>query len=279
MRPKSALQSKIRKTGVIWDMDGTIADTAEFALAMTNEVLTKHGFRDHTTLITMEEYQAGAMYTTPRRLAWHAVNDSNDLSIGHLLSTDFDRLCISRIEHSTISLFPDAVSVIETLGNDQNAVQGVVSNACGEYVRRVSSHLGIAQYLSSCLGADDVSAAKPNPDGLLQCAKEIGVSPEFCIYVGDMRTDGIAARNAGMRSIYCSWSETSYDMTDNAAFFEYSASNRSELLQILSKFTRYCRTNNVRTCASRGVVWDADVVDNEHKNKMRADNEYWDGRR
>lgn len=49
------------------------------------------------------------------------------------------------------------------------------------------------------LGADEVPAAKPEPDGLLQLSREMGnIDPSRCIYIGDSPTDGLAASAAGM---------------------------------------------------------------------------------
>mmetsp|Transcript_68614 Transcript_68614/g.223222 ORF Transcript_68614/g.223222 Transcript_68614/m.223222 type:complete len:103 (-) Transcript_68614:76-384(-) len=55
------------------------------------------------------------------------------------------------------------------------------------------------------LGADEVPAGKPNPDGLLQCCAALGLRPEECAYIGDAPTDGQAAEAAGMRGIGVSW--------------------------------------------------------------------------
>jgi phosphoglycolate phosphatase-like HAD superfamily hydrolase len=51
------------------------------------------------------------------------------------------------------------------------------------------------------LGADQVTGAKPRPDGLLQCCQVLGVSPKDTVYVGDSPSDGQAAAAAGMPSI------------------------------------------------------------------------------
>ena len=54
---------------------------------------------------------------------------------------------------------------------------GALSNACGEYVREVLSANGVSGSFEVQLGADEVPAAKPAPDGLLQCADALGLSP------------------------------------------------------------------------------------------------------
>ncbi len=50
-------------------------------------------------------------------------------------------------------------------------------------------------------GADDVPAAKPAPDGILQCLREMNVHPHEAVYIGDSPSDGRAAAAAGCASV------------------------------------------------------------------------------
>ena len=43
--------------------------------------------------------------------------------------------------------------------------------------------------------------AKPAPDGLIKCIKELGLSAEECVFVGDSRVDVIAGRKAGVKTV------------------------------------------------------------------------------
>lgn len=275
MRPVSALQSKRAKVGILWDLDGTVADTAELSLRATNAVLVRHGYRSEASLVTAEEYHAGAAYTTPRRMSWHAVEDPDNTAVGSQLAANFDDLYISMID--TVSLFPEIEGVVEEIGSDSSVAQGVLSNACGRYVRRMCGHLKLEPSLRCCLGADDVAAPKPSPDGLLQSSKAIGVPPVYCMYIGDMATDGVAAKAAGMKSICCVWMGSNCDGAEAQPYFDYIVHDRYELLRLINEFSDYCKQNNRRRSLS--IVWDEAVVDNEHEHKIRTDNEYWDGRR
>lgn len=278
MRPHSALQSKRKKVGIIWDLDGTIANTAELARTATNATLLRHGIRnDSPSPVSSEEYTIGAMYTTPRRLAWHATSDPDD-PIGLQLGKEFDELYIAMVSPTTVSVFPEMVGVIEKISEDDSIAQGVLSNACGRYVVKTCRDLGFIEKISSCLGADQVPAAKPDPSGLLQCCDQIGVSPEFCMYFGDAKTDGMAAKAAGVTSVYCSWLD-SHDAIETSAYFDSVVRTKSELMEILHNFAACGKEKNRRKSKTRSIVWDPAVEDNEHANKMRTDNEYWDGRR
>jgi phosphoglycolate phosphatase len=75
--------------------------------------------------------------------------------------------------------------------------------------------------IASAHGADSVLAAKPSPDGLLQCAAELRLEPQDCLYVGDTVGDGKAARAAGMVSVGVLWDSNSEEKLRNAETFDY----------------------------------------------------------
>ena len=54
-------------------------------------------------------------------------------------------------------------------------------------------------------GETDTIPRKPDPDGLLLCARETGLEPARCAYFGDSHTDLIAAHNAGMLAVGVTW--------------------------------------------------------------------------
>ena len=57
--------------------------------------------------------------------------------------------------------------------------------------------------------------------------------------------------------------------------FDVTVTTHEELVIELEKFRAFCK----RQQQVRSIVWDPEVADNEHSNKLRTDNEYWDGRR
>lgn len=189
--------------GLLWDLDGTLSDSSGLGLAATNEVLLAHGHHP----VTPEAYHAGTRLTTPRRFAWHVTGDP-DHPIGGVLGAAFDDLYVARVSAEATPLYPGVARMLGSLargGAGWEARFGAVSNACGAYVRAVLAANGLAGAIPVALGADEVPAAKPAPDGLLACAAAVGAPPAACVYVGDSPTDGAAARAAGMRSVGVGW--------------------------------------------------------------------------
>ena len=185
--------------GILWDVDGTLADSYELGFQSTLEVLKNYQTKKSKNkmeevnnvikeaIISEKEYHQGTRYTTPRRLAWHVTGNPDD-EIGEDLAKEFDQLYIDLVSTKTAKFYPNLKEVLLKFNN--NRVQyGALSNACGAYVCKVLLVNEVSELFKSKLGADDVPKAKPEPDGLLKCCEEMGnLLPERCIYIGDSPT-------------------------------------------------------------------------------------------
>ena len=194
------------RIGVLWDVDGTLVESTRLAFDATNEVLEANG----AATVSVADYKIGCRYTTPERFNYHlGLTEGSDE--GTRLGNIFDETYVKRVSKETAGLFTGMDRLLRNLAMVGHP-QGVLSNACGEYVRAVvdanelSEVPGQRLALFRCaLGADEVPAAKPAADGLLMCCEKLGVAPEESIYVGDSPSDGQAARAAGMKSIGVLW--------------------------------------------------------------------------
>ena len=185
---------------VIWDVDGTLADSTELGFTSTNAVLTEANL----PAITLAQYMVGTRYATPQRLAWHATGDVDHPS-GVELGAAFDRHYIALVSLQTAGFFPGVADLVAALAAVPNKSQAVLSNACGEYARAVMAANDVAKHMTLVHGADDAPRVKPAPDGLLAQCEAMGWQPARCVYGGDSPSDGAAARAAGMRSVGCLW--------------------------------------------------------------------------
>ena len=177
---------------VIWDVDGTLADSTELGFTSTNAVLTEANL----PAITLAQYMVGTRYATPQRLAWHATGDVDHPS-GVELGAAFDRHYIALVSLQTAGFFPGVADLVAALAAVPNKSQAVLSNACGEYARAVMAANDVAKHMTLVHGADDAPRVKPAPDGLLAQCEAMGWQPARCVYVGDSPSDGAAARAAG----------------------------------------------------------------------------------
>mmetsp|Transcript_24098 Transcript_24098/g.31474 ORF Transcript_24098/g.31474 Transcript_24098/m.31474 type:complete len:264 (+) Transcript_24098:57-848(+) len=225
----SALQSKLGSMeAVLWDVDGTLSNSYNLGFVATNEVLKRNGYEE----INSETYHCGTRYSTPVRFSWHVSGDSSGPNEeGIKLGLEFDELYIGKVTAETTGFYPGIKDIVKSISSSGYR-QGALSNAAGDYVRSVLVANGISEVFEVQLGADEVEAPKPSPEGLLQCCREMNINPSLCVYVGDSPSDGEAAKAAGMKSIGVAWG--SHAVETITSKFDEVVHDVSELQQCLS---------------------------------------------
>lgn len=97
---------------------------------------------------------------------------------------------------------------IETLVSElveAGATLGVVTSKLHQTAARGLSAVGLDEAIQIVAGQEQTVRHKPHPEPLLYAARVLGVDPEDCVYVGDATVDLQAARAAGMSSIGVTW--------------------------------------------------------------------------
>jgi len=224
--------------GIIFDIDGTLADSWNLGFQATLTVLAKYHNENNeepltaeTYPLTSEEYHYGCRYTTPERLARHVGLDPDHPSfesVGEDLGAQFDDYYVQLVDQKTagfydgigamlVKLHCGEMSRTDSTGESGSSVQlGALTNACVEYAHAVlkancpqsSSDIpssvvkddSIYQRFSSIHGANSVPRPKPFGDGILKCCEEMDLHPSQVIYVGDAPTDARAAVDAECRA-------------------------------------------------------------------------------
>jgi phosphoglycolate phosphatase-like HAD superfamily hydrolase len=228
---------------VIFDIDGTLAESGQLGFDATNVVLRNNNASE----ITFQQYLEGCRYTTPVRLAWHLglseVENSDEFrSVGQRLGEEFDKYYINLVSYETAPFYPGILSLIENLPT--HVKLGALTNAAGLYAHAVLKANSVqAASLSGskfyeledegslykrfgCIfGADEVPKPKPFGDGLLKVCGKLDVNPSECVYIGDASSDGMAAQAAGMPAVGVTW-----------------GANKEEALVASNVFTSICRT-------------------------------------
>jgi phosphoglycolate phosphatase len=74
-----------------------------------------------------------------------------------------------------------------------------VTNKIGRFASPLIAALGLADRSGCSIYGDSAEQRKPHPAPLLLAAERLGVTPAECVYIGDARTDVVAASSAGMR--------------------------------------------------------------------------------
>ncbi|MFP5461846.1 MAG: HAD family hydrolase [Gammaproteobacteria bacterium] len=179
---------------VFFDLDGTLADTAEDLAAPVNALRAERGLPP-LPLDALRPYASmGARGLLGQGLGVAPGDPGFDE-----LREDFLRRYEAAICVRT-RLFDGMPEVIETLERRRIA-WGVVSNKVERYVRPILGALGVLERSATAIGGDTTAHAKPHPEPLLHAARLARVAPGRSVYVGDDERDIEAGRAAGMITV------------------------------------------------------------------------------
>jgi phosphoglycolate phosphatase-like HAD superfamily hydrolase len=195
-----------RCRAIIFDIDGTLADSFQLAFSATNKVLKNNQYEP----INDEQYHYGCRFTTPVRLATHTgltPDAANFAEVGEKLGAEFDALYISMVDANTAGFYVGVKELINAIPPDVKI--GALTNAAVAYAEAVLKANGVRGRFAAVHGADDVPKPKPAPDGILQCLQEMQCDAHEAVYIGDSPTDGRAALSAGCASVAVTWGANS----------------------------------------------------------------------
>lgn len=183
---------------VLFDFDGTLADTAPDLAAAAN----KQRARKNLAPLPYEDYRPYASHGA-RGLLKVAL----DIDPGH---PDYEACRQQFLEDyeqdmtTLTTLFPGVAELLSTL-KAKGYAWGIVTNKMEYLAIPLVVHLGLYTDCVVTVGGDTTEHAKPHPAPLLHAAREAGVEPSQCVYVGDDQRDIIAGRAAGMATIVAAY--------------------------------------------------------------------------
>jgi phosphoglycolate phosphatase len=92
----------------------------------------------------------------------------------------------------------------------------VCTNKTESVARRLLETLGLMQMMSAIGGGDSFPVRKPDPAHLLATLREAGGEPEAAVMAGDHANDVMAARGAGVKSVFVTWGYGPVSMAEGA---------------------------------------------------------------
>jgi phosphoglycolate phosphatase len=181
---------------VLFDFDGTLADTAPDLAAAVNRMRIEQGHEPLPIERLRPFASAGA-----RGLVHAAFGiKPEDAEYGALRET-FLEYYAERICDET-ALFPGIAELLSELRR-RGLAWGIVTNKATRFTERIIAELKLEP---DCLACGDTTAhLKPHPAPLLHAAQQIEIAPQDCVYLGDDLRDMKAAHAAGMRPIAVEW--------------------------------------------------------------------------
>ncbi|RZA14066.1 MAG: phosphoglycolate phosphatase, partial [Lysobacteraceae bacterium] len=178
---------------VLFDLDGTLLDSAPDMVATVNRMRGRRGRGPMPLAELRPHVSRGA-----RAMSAAAFPELNGEVPGELIREFLDSYEQELGQHGTpFEGVPGLLDAIEATG----ARWGIVTNKPFYLARTLMPLLGWESRCAILLGGDSLAERKPHPLPLLHAAAELGVDIADCAYVGDDRRDIDSARAAGMWSV------------------------------------------------------------------------------
>ena len=183
---------------VIFDLDGTLADSLADIMASTNACLAQAGLPTHDAAAIRGFVGGGIGVLVERALGSHATPERIESLLAAIRS--------HYAEHCTdeTRLYDGIASMLDQLA-ERGIGLGVVSNKPDAMTTHMVAALMPSVPFAFVTGERSDIPRKPDPTGILTACSTLGVSPSLALYVGDTTVDIEAARAAGLRSVAVTW--------------------------------------------------------------------------
>ena len=181
-------------TTIVWDLDGTLVESAHDLANALNTLLNEQGQHAHKVVSVRPMIGGGVAKLIER--GFRAAGNPLDQEAVDALVPRFMEIYTACATENT-KLVPHARDVLNHFYL-AGVKQGLCTNKPMAVTRLILNALDISGYFESTIGGDSTPVKKPNPLPLLTCLEELGADPGDALMVGDSGADVGAARAAGV---------------------------------------------------------------------------------
>lgn len=183
-----------RTEAVLFDLDGTLIDSAPDLGAAADEMRTERGLPS----LPLARYRpmAGAGARGMLGVAFGITPQAPEFPG---LREEFFVKYEARMLRNTL-VFDGVAELVEAL-KAAGLEWGVVTNKSERFTLPLTRAMALFESARAIVSGDTTPHAKPHPEPLFEAARRLGVAPARCMYVGDDERDILAGRAAGMRTV------------------------------------------------------------------------------
>ncbi len=179
---------------VLFDLDGTLVDSAPDLGAAADKMRVDRGLPS----LPLADYRpmAGAGARGMLAVAFGMTPDHADFAA---MREEFFVNYEGRLLHGTYAFdgVPELIAQLQRRG----LPWGVVTNKAARFTQPLVQAMPLFDSALAVVSGDTTPFSKPHPEPLLEAARQLGVEPQACVYVGDDERDIVAGLAAGMKTV------------------------------------------------------------------------------
>ena len=188
----------MRVRAVLFDMDGTLLDSAPDFIAVCQAMRVERGLAMVDDQLIREQISGGA-----RAMVASAFSMAPEADGFEDLRLEF----LQRYQQHCAVLTRPFAGIEPLLADIEHAklIWGVATNKPLRFAEPIMQQLGLAQRSAVLVCPDHVSRSKPDPEMILLACAKIGIAPNATLFVGDDARDIEAGRAAGCKTVAVTW--------------------------------------------------------------------------
>ena len=216
----------VQVKAVLFDLDGTLIDSAPDLAGAANDLRAAHGLPPLPL-----EYFRPMVGSGARGMVGVAFDIGPQHERFAELRDDFLRRYEQRMTQQT-RVFEAVLPLLDALERRHHP-WGIVTNKAARFTDPLVRSLGLHPRAATVVAGDTTPHSKPHPAPLLEAARQVGLPPSECMYVGDDVRDVQAGHAAGMTTVVAAWGYLGVGEPIEAWGAEHIVRTPGELLNLL----------------------------------------------
>ncbi len=190
---------------VLFDLDGTLIDTAPDFVVVMESLLREYGAAEISESRVRQTVSDGARALVKTGFSM----EESDPGFGERRQRLLD-LYGEQLQTTRSALYPGMDNLLARLETAE-IPWGIVTNKPEQYAVPLLRKLRLLERCGALICPDHVSATKPDPESILLACDRLGADPERTVYIGDHLRDMQAAKNADVIAVAAAWGYLSAD--------------------------------------------------------------------
>ena len=214
-RINEELKKRMKINTVIFDFDGTIADTNKIIIDSWQAVYRAYTGKEGDEDYILSTFGEPLYYSMEKAFPDHDVEETVAIYRGYQKD----------IYRKEIKLFPGMEELIRGL-KEKNYKTGIVTSRLKQPTYEGLEVFGIEDQIDEIVTVEDTDKHKPDPEPARICLERLNSKPEESIMIGDSYFDMGCGKNAGMKTVMVGWSQAADSVLESVALKGVSPEER-----------------------------------------------------